>query len=540
MPRWRRLMREFRELAVELGGVLIKLGQFLSTRVDLFPPELLDELADLQDEVPAVPYDAIVARVEGDYGMPIADVFPYFSREPVGSASLAQVHKARLPSGEEVAVKVLRPGIAEIVETDLVVVARFLRRLERFDLVARYADLDRVASEFVSVTSRELDMTAEGQNAERFASDFAGDFRVRIPKVYWDYTTEHTLTMEDVAHIRVDDAAALEAVGIDPTDVARVLFDIYLTQIGRTYFVHCDPHPGNLFVQPLRDPEEALLSGIEAPEFGPDDPVPFYPDRPFRLVFVDFGMAVTIPKRLRGPLRDYIVGVGTQDARMIVESYLDAGILLPDADVDRVEALTEALLERHTGSLLGQMKDVDLGAYMRLYADYSEVLYESPMQVQADLLFVMRSLGILSGLITRLAPRFDPAGRVVEFAGELVREELQPKPKRITAAIPRLLKLPGRLENVLTRVNHGQLSLRTRLAPESAGLVRSVRRAVDRLALTVVAVGLFVAGVVWHQGSSLSAALTRGASEPDSTGVALMAAGAVVFAVSLFSGRGGK
>ncbi|MCB0162237.1 MAG: AarF/ABC1/UbiB kinase family protein, partial [Caldilineaceae bacterium] len=181
IPRWQKIARDFRELAVEMGGVLIKLGQFLSVRVDLLPEEVLAELNGLQDEVPAEDFDAIVARIEGEFSQPIDEIFVWFSRAVLGSASLAQTHRAQLPSGETVVVKVLRPNIEIIVETDLIAIAEFVRRLKLYKPMRRAVDLDRLTDEFNRVTSRELDLLLEGRNAERFARDYADDDQIYAP-----------------------------------------------------------------------------------------------------------------------------------------------------------------------------------------------------------------------------------------------------------------------------------------------------------------------------------------------------------------------
>src|SRR5262249_23938918 len=171
IERWRLVARRYRALAVEMGGVLIKPGQFLPVRVGLLPPEVLGELAGLQDEVPPEPIALVIAQIEADFGRPLSFVFARFDPEPVGSASLAQVHRALLPTGEEVVVKVLRPGTDLLVETDLAAASLATRLLQLFKQIRRRVDLKRLAEEFRRTTEGELDLTAEGKNAERFAAD---------------------------------------------------------------------------------------------------------------------------------------------------------------------------------------------------------------------------------------------------------------------------------------------------------------------------------------------------------------------------------
>jgi predicted unusual protein kinase regulating ubiquinone biosynthesis (AarF/ABC1/UbiB family) len=530
LPRWQRLAGEFRALAVEMGGVLIKLGQFLSTRADILPPEITGELAGLQDEVPPVPVREVVAQIAADFGQPVEELFAWFSTEAIGSASLAQVHKARLVSGEQVAVKVLRPNILVLVETDLKIIRRFLRRLNYYRPIRRYADLNRLAHEFTAVTSRELDLSAEALNAQRFAADFSRDAQVYVPKIYWEYVAAHTLTMEDVGYLKIDDLPALEAAGIDRQRVAEKLFELYMEQLLVTHFVHADPHAGNLFVRPLPHPDEPA-----AREFLPGEAVPFHPNRPFQIAFIDFGMAVTIPKRLRGALRDYVIGVGTQDAHLILESYLDSGVLLYDADLNQVEQMTEELLEKFSGSFLGQMKGIDLDEYAEFYEGYKALLYSSPFQFQAELLFVMRALGILSGITAVVSPAFNPMDKVSPFAARLMGEELQPSLEKVLKTLPRLLKLPSGIEDVLMRARRGQLSFQTELTAGSRETIGRLRDSVNRLALVVGAVGLFVAGAVWHAGGTIAAAVSQGAQQRDAVGITLMGLAGVAFILGLLA-----
>lgn len=517
-----------------MGGVLIKLGQFLSTRADILPPEITGELAGLQDEVPAVPIREVVAQIEADFGRPVDELFAWFSPEAIGSASLAQVHKARLISGEQVAVKVLRPNILTLVETDLSIIRRFLRRLNYYRPVRRYADLNRLAHEFTAVTSRELDLSAEGLSAEHFAADFAHDGQVYIPKIYWQYVAAHTLTMEDVGYLKIDDPAALEAAGINRQQVAEKLFELYMEQLLVTHFVHADPHAGNLFVKPLPHPDEPA-----AYDFLPGDAVPFYPDRPFQLTFVDFGMAVTVPRRLRAALRDYVIGVGTQNAQLIVESYLDSGVLLYDADLKQVEQMTEELLEKFSGSFLGQMKGIDLEEYARFYEEYKALLYSSPFQLQAELLFVMRALGILSGITAEVAPAFNPMEKVGPFAARMMSEDWQPNPGRVLKTLPRLMRLPSSLEDVLHQARRGQLSFQAELTAGSRDTIGRLRDSVSLLALVVGAVGLFVAGAIWHVGGAIAAAVSQGAQQRDTVGIILMALGGLAFVLGLLARKRG-
>ena len=495
--RWRAIARRYRALAIEMGGVLIKLGQFLSVRVDLLPADVIGELAGLQDEVPADSFSTIVAQVEGDFGRPIAACFAAIEPQPIGAASLAQVHRARLLSGEEAVVKVLRPGIDVLVETDLAATALALRLLRVSRRVRRRVDLARVEQEFRSTTGRELDLAAEGRHAERFAQDFSGDPRVRVPRVFWQASGRRTLALEDVGYLKIADAAALARAGIDRREVARALYRAYMQQIFVHQFVHADPHPGNLFVEPLPGPGEA--------PFAPGDPVPFHAGREFRIVFVDFGMVATIPERLRGALREYVIALATQDAARMVQAYLAAGVLLPGADLRRLEEAHRALFERFWGVSLGQMREVAFSEAGYFLREYRDILYEAPFQVQVDLLFVSRAVGLLSGMATSLDPDFDPWAETIPFAERLARDEVDRLRRdwrewlRTGLLEARaLLGLPRRIEDLVVRAERGELVVRSALSPDAERTARHLERATHRLAWTVLAAALLVGAVVLH------------------------------------------
>ena len=509
IPRWQKIARDFRELAVEMGGVLIKLGQFLSVRVDLLPEEVLAELNGLQDEVPAEDFDAIVARIEGEFSQPIDEIFVWFSRAVLGSASLAQTHRAQLPSGETVVVKVLRPNIEIIVETDLIAIAEFVRRLKLYKPMRRAVDLDRLTDEFNRVTSRELDLLLEGRNAERFARDYADDDQIYAPAIYWDQSTVRTLTMEDVGYITLDDLPALHAAGIDPTQVAQVLARCTLEQALVHFFVHADPHSGNLFVRPLLTEEERAAG---APPLGPGDPVPFAENRPFQVVYIDFGMAIEVVERLRRSMRDYTIGVATGDARMIVQSYIDGDMLLPGADIGRLEEMTGQLLARYGDTMLGQMQNVDFIDFNSFFInEYRDLLDNPPLQFQAELLFVFRAMGLVSGLTAKLAPDFDLWTEAEPVVQRLIQVEVENNRQDWTRKLQEyglmLARLPQRLDGVLTQAQRGQLTVVNKPSPEQRRDQRQLRNALTRLTWVIAASVLLLGGILWRAGDQVAAAL---------------------------------
>jgi predicted unusual protein kinase regulating ubiquinone biosynthesis (AarF/ABC1/UbiB family) len=488
--RWQRLAQRYRALAVELGGVLIKLGQFLSIRVDVLPQVVTHELAGLQDEVPAEGLADIQAVVEAEYGLPMTRVFGWFAPVPEAAASLAQVHRALLLTGDDVVVKVQRPRIEVIVETDLRAIETATRWLKRYPPIRRRVDMDKLYAEFSRTTRAELDFVAEGQNAERFAQNFADDPGVRIPKIYAESSTRRVLIMENVASIKITDFAAIKAAGIDRKEVARRLFDTYLKQVFVHNFVHADPHPGNLFVQPLR----ASLFPPPSPDQSPESQ-----SRPFQITFVDFGMVATIPDRVREHLRDFLFGFAGRDATRVVRAYQGAGVLLPGADLARLEQMEAELLERYSGLTIRQAQEVAMNEWQSLATEYRDILYEMPFQIPTDLLFAGRAIAILFAMATSLDPDFDPWAAIEPFARQMAIDETRRDWRGLLGELERatraVLSLPGQADRFFSRAMQGDLTVRTSWTPDATRTLRRVETAVNRLTAAVVFAALLLGAV---------------------------------------------
>ena len=259
--RIRRSAVAFRKLAVQMGGVLIKVGQFLSTRVDVLPKEFTDELKGLQDEVPAERFADIRKIAELEYGCRLEEKFEYFNPQPLAAASLGQVHQARIRQDgaqntvaqngcnvTDVVVKIQRPNIQQIIDTDLAALRTVGEWLRRYPPIRRRADVPALIAEFAGILAEEVDYLAEGRNAELFAENFRGNPGIRVPCVIWSHTTKRALTLENVLAIKITDYEAISNSGISRAKVASRLLDTYMKQIFEDGFFHADPHPGNLFV----------------------------------------------------------------------------------------------------------------------------------------------------------------------------------------------------------------------------------------------------------------------------------------------------
>jgi len=501
--RWQRIARRYRIMAIELGGVLIKLGQFLSVRVDVLPYAVTHELAGLQDEVPAEDLADIQAIVEAEYGQPMNQIFVWFAPQPEAAASLAQVHRARLLTGDDVVVKVQRPGIETTVETDLRAIETATRWLKRYRPIRRRVDLDRLYAAFGRTTRNELDFVAEGENAERFAEIYADDPGVRIPRIFAASSTRRVLIMENVASIKITDFSALEAAGIDRKDVARRLFDTYLEQVFVHNFVHADPHPGNLFVQPLQ-PASGALGSFSSPSLGQVLSAGVQGTQeggggPFQLVFVDFGMVATVPERVRQHLRDFLFGFATRDAARAVRAYQGAGVLLPGVDLARLEQMEAEIMERYAGLTLRQAQQAAMDEWHDLAREYRDVLYEMPFQFPTDLLFVGRAMAILFAMATSLDPDFDPWAAVEPFARQMATDEVKRDWRGLLGELEQatrvILSLPGQADRFFRRASQGELTVRTSWPPEAVRTVRRVETAVNRLTSAVVFAALLLAAV---------------------------------------------
>lgn len=529
LGRWTRLAVRYRALALELGGIWIKLGQYLSTRVDILPLEVTRALANLQDEVPAESFDEIRAVVEQELGQPLQELFASFSERPLGAASFAQAHEAQLPSGEPVVVKVLRPGIEEIVAVDLRAFAITLSWFEFWPLVRKRVDLEWVRDEFVNTTLRELDLRQEARHVERFDEIFADDGGVHAPRIEWPFTSRRVLTEENVAYVKITDIAGLEANGIDPRQVAKKLYKVYMEQIFVHNFVHADPHPGNIFVKPLpresRIMDEVASRAGDAAEAIGAPPPPFAGSgTPFQLQFIDFGMMAEIPPRLRAALRSFLIGIGSRDAAAVIQALRDSGSLLPGADLAQLEEALEAVFDRFWGVDMARIKTTGFQEAASLWREFGDLLLETPIQVQADFMFTGRAIELLSGITSTLDPEFNPWDQAIPFAQKLAFEEFfdwRVQAQDLGRQLRSVSRLPSELTRTTGMLQRGRLTVRTAMTPETRRRFEGLEHGLGRLANTLLAVGVLIAGAAVH------------GSDPH-VGTALLAGGGVLALLSRF------
>jgi predicted unusual protein kinase regulating ubiquinone biosynthesis (AarF/ABC1/UbiB family) len=483
----------FRALALRMGGVMIKVGQFLSSRLDVLPPEITDTLADLQDEVPPENFADIRQLAESEFGEALTEKFEWFDENPLAAASLGQVHRARLQPGDEadfldVVVKVQRPNIASIVDVDLSALKRVGDWLVHYRPIREHADVPALLREFSSTVREEIDYLREAENAETFFENFKDDKTVHVPRVVQSRTTLRALTLEDVYAIKITDYDAITAAGIDRGEVARKLSATYFKQIFEDGFFHADPHPGNLFITPL------------PPTKGNKRKSPRW-----QLTFVDFGMVGHVPENLRAGLRETVVAVGTRDAARLIKSYKALGFLLPGADTQALEQASAMVFDRFWGMSMSELRNVSPGEVHDIGHRIRDVMVETPFQVPNDLLMLVRTVAILSGMCTGLDPNFNLWEELAPYARKLVEEQassafnLDNILSKVGDIVQVMVALPSQASRVLAQMESGGLVVQL---PQVMREFRTLGRSIDRLTAGLVFAALLVSGVMLLNGGN--------------------------------------
>ncbi|MFJ4253915.1 ABC1 kinase family protein [Microbacterium sp. NPDC090003] len=452
-PRMQKFARRFHGLAVELGGLMIKVGQFMSSRLDVLPPEITAELAGLQDEVPAVPFADIRVLAEAELGTPLDSAFAWVDETPLAAASLGQAHRAKLSAQDAadtgldtVVLKVQRPGIDGIVATDLAALRRVGKWLTRVRIVSDRVDAPALVEEFAATSLEEIDYLHEAASAERFREAFADDPRVDAPEIVWERSTRRVLTLSDVTAIKINDTAALRAAGIDPARVAEVFAEVMFDQVFTHGFVHADPHPGNMFVTPRAEGADAG-------------------DPPWRLTFIDFGMMAEVPANLRAGLRTLLIAVTARDSRGLVDAAKEIGVLLPTADTRELEQALTALFARFGGMGFAELSKVDPREFTAFADEFGDMVRRLPLQLPEHLLLLIRAVSLTSGMCSALDPTFNVWDAAEPYANRLLRDEsgnlMQDVAQRAMKTAGITMRLPDRIDAIITRVDDGNVTFDT-------------------------------------------------------------------------------
>ncbi len=541
MGRFIKIARNFRKLALDLGGVWIKLGQFLSSRVDIIPPEVIIELQGLQDAVPPEPPEVITPIIEQNLGKPIRDLFEEFDPHPIAAASFGQAHLASLKSHQRVIVKVQRPNLEAIVGTDISSLKTIIKWLQYYKPIRRRADLKSLAQEFADVIYEELDYEQEARNAEQLARNFAKDAAVRVPKTYLN--SKRVLVLENVEEIKITDFEGLESAGISRAQVAHKLFETYLQQIFVDGFFHADPHPGNLFVQPL-DTEQArklgvnnasqtakststpllslspnnplpqlnipFISGLMTALNGdsrttPQSPIPnpqsLIPGKPFRLIYIDFGMVGRVTPASMRELKEFIIATSLKDARRLTAAAQRMGFFTPEADTPRIEQAIGGLFDKVWGMNMNDLTNVEFDEMYSFAVQFKDLISSLPFQIPQNVLYLGRATNILSGMCTALDAKFNPWLALQPFAQGMAGGQTTTQTAQDIFAellkIGRLsLQLPTQADAFMSRALNGQLEMRAQLSPASTNELKRIETSVSRLTWALVLIALVACGTL--------------------------------------------
>lgn len=421
---------------LQLGPTFIKIGQSLSTRADLIPLEYIQELTQLQDKVPPFSSDEAIAVIEAELGKPIYDLFETFEREPLASASLGQVHRARLYSGQDVVVKVQRPGLEKIFNLDFEVIHRLIRILTRYFSAARKYNLEAIYEEFFELLFQEIDYVHEGKNAERFQANFKGYSQILVPKIYWQYSNKKILTLEYLPGIKVDDRSALEANNINLDRIIQLGICSYLKQLLIDGFFQSDPHPGNMAVSQHGE-----------------------------LIFYDFGTMAEVKTFAQDQMIQTFFAVLKKDTDKVVETLVYMGLIEPLNDMTPVKRIVAFLLENFRD------KPVDVRAFEQISDEVYSMFKSQPFRLPPQMTFILKSLTTLDGIARALDPQYNLLAASQPFVKSLALSSrrgsvITALARQAKEVITNTLRQPNTSERFLKRleerIDRGEIQFRIR------------------------------------------------------------------------------
>ena len=454
---------------LDLGPTFIKIGQALSTRPDLLPLEYVQELGELQDRVPAFCAREAIAIVESELGKSIYTLYRDFDLEPIASASIGQVHKAVLHTGEEVVVKVQRPGLEGLLNLDFEVLHRLIRVANGFLPALRKYDLEAIYQEFFELLFLEIDYIHEGKNADRFSQNFSNCPDVAVPQVYWQYTSKRVLTLEYLPGIKINDRQTLDAKGIDKDEIIKLGIFCYLKQLLEDGFFQSDPHPGNMAVS-----QEG------------------------KIIFYDFGTMAEVKSMARDQMLRTFFAILKKDIDEVVDSLTYMGLIEPMADMTPVKRLVAFLLENFTD------KPIDIRAFEQIGSELYLMFKEQPFRLPAQMTFILKSLTTLDGIARALDPQYNLLAAMKPFVKDLVVSSSEGKVLRVLAKqakdfVQKKWQQPSRAEVLIkrleTRIELGELQVQVR-SWQSDRALEKIHLAIKSLIYACLSGFSLIAGVL--------------------------------------------
>lgn len=439
---------------LELGPTFIKIGQSLSTRVDILPTEYISNLSQLQDKVPAFSGKEARNIIEVELGKSLYNIYRDFDEVPLAAASLGQVHRATLHTGEDVVVKVQRPGLKRLFDLDLLAVGKLLKIFRRYFKWTRKYNLEGIYNEFFTILYQEIDYEIEGGNADRFRKNFEGYPRIVIPKVYWDYSTSMVLTLEYIPGIKVDDRQALEACGLNPKEINQLGICCYLKQLLQDGFFHADPHPGNLAVSP---------SGS--------------------LIFYDYGMMAEVKTMAKDQMVKTFFAVLRKDTNEVVDTLMSMGFIEPIADMSPIKRMLKFVLERFTE------RPVNVYEFEQIKGEVVAIFEKQPFRLPPQMTYLLKSLTTLDGIARILDPEYNFSTAAQPFVKSIVLTKgrgnsLGALAQQAKDFLVYQLNKPSRMEILLERlqerIERGELMIQVK-SSESDRTLKRINIAVKAL-----------------------------------------------------------
>ncbi|MGC9194462.1 MAG: ABC1 kinase family protein [Syntrophobacteraceae bacterium] len=458
--------RRIRMTMEELGPSFIKLGQLMSTRADLFPPEYIAEFKKLQDRAPSVPFDQVKEVMERELKRPLLETFALFDEKPIAAASVGQVHIAKLPSGEKVAVKIVRPGIDRRIKEDLRLMYFLARRAEKALEIGRVIGATNIVREFERNIMRELDMLIEAASIEKFGSNFRDVTEIYIPAVYWDYTTRSVLVMEHIDGIKMDQVEEIRAAGIDPKEVALIGLRSFSRQLMLHGFFHADPHPGNTLV---------MYDG--------------------RVSLVDFGITGYLDEETMRQIANLFLGYAEHDYTMVMEALMEAGLINEDMDLKAFRNDLKDVSESFYGRSLQHISVKDV------YDQMMELVLKYRIRLPRNLLLLFKTFIQTEALGKILGSDASILEVTRPFAKKLLQRELNARSVlknldregRILSGYAR--SIPRHIDDILRQTAAG----RQRIELRHSGFEQAqsaIEKGVNRLTVGVIIAASIIAGAM--------------------------------------------